>query len=100
MEVRDLLYDGSANKAVRYSFDAAGDLVSMIDQADHETTYSVLRPGGSGFPSGVGSDVTRVETETDPDGVSTRTLFDRSGDAIEGVPNPCRSLVLLYVSPH
>lgn len=83
IEVRDPLYNGSTHGAMRYEYAANGELTSATDPAGGTTTYQTLRAGQPGWPAGLPAGVTRIETTTDPDGISERTLFDRSGDAVE-----------------
>jgi RHS repeat-associated protein len=84
LAVRDPLFDGTTHLATLYTYWGDGTLRSVTDPAGATTTFEVLRPGDSGFSAlaGVGVDPAEIEVVTDPDGVSTVTVTDRSGDVV------------------
>lgn len=84
LAVRDPLFEATTHLATIYTYWGDGALRSVTDPAGATTTFEVLRPGDSGFSvlAGVGVDPAEIEVVTDPDGVSTVTVTDRSGDVV------------------
>lgn len=84
LEIRDPLFDGSTHLATLFDYWGNGDLKSVTDPAGNTTTYDTLRPGDTGFTEldDLGTDPAEITVATDPDGVSTITVTDRSGDTV------------------
>jgi len=83
LEERDALFNGSTHKATCYSYYFTGDLKSVTNPAGAVTNYSVLLQGDTGWPSGFPSTATRADIQTNPDGISSVTFADASGDPIQ-----------------
>ncbi len=84
LEVRDPLFNGTTHLATTYDYWGNGDLKSVTDPGGDTTTYDTLRPSDAGFAAldEVGVDPAEISVVTDPDGVSTVTVVDRSGDVV------------------
>ncbi|MCB0976833.1 MAG: RHS repeat protein [Acidimicrobiales bacterium] len=82
IESRDPLFDGAGHGATRYTYWLDGSPKTVTTPGGHTTTFDLLRPGDPGWTEPAGSDVAEVAVTTDPDGVSTITKTDRSGDVV------------------
>lgn len=80
IESRDPLYDGTTHLATIYVYGLDGELTSMTDPAGGTTTYTVDRVGDPGWAEAPG--IAEVRTVTGPDGISSITKTDRSGDVV------------------
>jgi RHS repeat-associated protein len=80
IESRDPLYDGTTHLATIYEYSLDGELVSVTDPGGAVTTHAVARAGDPGWAEG--PEIAEVRTATGPDGVSSITKSDRSGDIV------------------
>lgn len=100
IEVRDPLFDGVTHLATTFTYGFDGELVSMTDPAGGVTTYAVARPGDPGWAEASG--IAEVRTVTGPDGISSITKTDRSGDVVveqrgdPGVPSELATTTHVY----
>jgi RHS repeat-associated protein len=80
IETRDPLFDGVTHLASVYTYSLDGVLTTVTDPGGRVTTHTVAHPGDPGWSED--PEIAEVTTLTGPDGVSTITKTDRSGDVV------------------
>jgi len=80
IESRDPLYNGTSHLATITTYRLDGSTASVTDPAGHTTTFDVRRAGDSGWSEA--SNISEVDLVMDPDGISTISKVDKSGDVV------------------